>query len=735
MTPEKRHEEALRRFEITRLADRWQRELAVEDLLFINAEDGQWEDELITNRKDRPRYTIDRISGALDQIVGDQRQTRTSMLVTPTSEKFEGTARVYTGLIRDIERNSHANNIYDAAFEEALTCGYGGFRILTEFDEATFNQIVALEPINSAASSLYFDPSAKKYDKRDAGWAFLVGRIAMETFKDTYPKAAVVDFSTGDIARGFRSHWFSKDDIQLAEYFYKVSVNREIGLMSDGRILDLGEESPVLDELQAQGVTVARRRTVKSHNIEMVIMNGAEILTKPQKWVGKYIPLVPVFGRTAWVNGVQYIRGKVRKAKDSQRIYNYATSAAVEATALTPKDPIWITTAQAKGHESKLRNFPTQNSPFMFYNPDPAVQGPPSRGGAPVLQQALLSQIAQAATDIHSTTGIEPASLGNVPNLRSGKAIRTEQEMGDRGSYVYQSNFEKSLAYAGEILVDLIPRIYDSERVVKVLGPDGVEKDVKINESVVDEDTLEPTIVNDLSQGSYSVVAKSGPSFSTQRESTVAKLMSLAENNPLIGELALDLVIDNMDLNNGDEIKSRVRKRMIDQGLVQPTEEEKKQFGLDKPPPPDPMQEQLIANLAAQTEKLQIDSEKIIAEIKNKDADTQSKIIAAQKDSVQALTLMMETMLKKMDANVSLTEEDMYLVEGQKALVEETQEDVLEGQEIAGSKPMGLKGQQVQPGEPESMEAPPGMGAPTGPTGPRGPNLGPRLPDNLTVGK
>ena len=327
----------------------------------------------------------------------------------------------------------------------------------------------------------------------------------------------------------------------------------------------------------------------------------------------------------------------------------------------------------------------------MQYNPDPEAPGPPSRGGAPQLQTALLQQVQQAATDIFATTGIEPASLGNVSVLKSGKAIQAEQAMGDRGSYIFQDNLEKSQRYTGKILVDLIPRIYDTDRMVKILGPDESLEDARINEPVLDTQTGEVVLVNDLSQGTYGVTSKTGPSFSTKRKETVDQLVNLAGQSPIIQELALDLIIDNMELNKGDELKDRIRKRMVAQGTVEPTEEEQKALG--PPPGPDPMNEALVTNLNAQTEKLQIQNEKIISEIHKNDADTQAKIIAAQKDSVSALTDMMQAILDKQ----VMTETEAELLDGQQALVAETQLDVMENQELAGSQPLGKPAPPVRP--------------------------------------
>ncbi len=698
MTSEEIHTEAVKRFTTADNKDEVQRASAIRDMIFVHAEDGQWDEDAIERRRDRPRYTINRVAGAVDQIVGDQRQNRIAVKVSPRDETNQKLADIFTGLIRNIEQTSSAVNAYDQAFEETVTGGYGGWRILTDFEaDDSFDQEIHIEPINSAASSLYFDPNAQRYDKRDAEFAFLITRMSEEAFKEAYPDASPVDWELSNAGGGLRRTWFRGNQVRVAEYWFKEPIKKKIGLLSDGRIIDLDEEKAVLDELAATGVRVVQERTVDSHRVKSVIMSGVELLTEVQDWAGKFIPLIPIFGKTAHVNGENFTRGIVRMAKDAQRIYNYATSSAVEATALTPKDPIWITAVQAKGNEASLRTFPTANTPYMFYTADPLAPGPPARGGAPQLQTALLQQISQAATDIHSTTGLEPASLGNVPELKSGKAIRAQQAMGDRGAFVFRDNLAKSIAYTGEILVDLLPRIYDTERIVQILGVDGVTESVTINEPetnelnqpIIDEETGEQVIVNDLSQGRYTISIATGPSFSTKREETVEQLVTLAGQSPVIQELALDLIVKNMDLNVGDEIERLIRKRMITEKIIEPTDEEREELGLDQPPAPDPMNEELIRNLAAQTEKLQIDGEKVISEVENKDADTQKKIMETQKVSVDSLVAIREIVIKKIQAGIPITPEEIELIRGQSVIVEETQGNVLSGGEVARSVPLG----------------------------------------------
>ena len=205
------------------------------------------------------------------QVIGDQRQNRTDIKVRPVSGGAdEDRAKILNGLIRNIESQSKANNAYDNAFDEGLTGGYGGYRIVTEFnDDDSFEQDIRIRPIASATTSLWFDPAAKEYDRRDAMWAFVSTDMPTPDFKEKFPEASLASFDQETFNNSACRSWFKGDTIRIAEYWVKKPITRKIGLLSDGRVIDLGEESKVLDELAASGVTVLKERSVKSFKVEM----------------------------------------------------------------------------------------------------------------------------------------------------------------------------------------------------------------------------------------------------------------------------------------------------------------------------------------------------------------------------------------------------------------------------------------------------------------------------------
>jgi hypothetical protein len=675
--------EALDRFQEVENAERDQRSLAIEDARFAHAEDGQWEENAIERRKDRPRYTLDRVSGALDQVNGDQRQNRTQIKVRPQVGGKKDVAKIKMGLARSIENNSDATSIYDMAFDEQITSGYGGWRFLTQFtDDDSFDQEIVMEPIRSAASSLYLDPSAKKYDKRDGMWGFLIEEVPLEKYKKDFPNASITDFSQRQYYSGACNGWFQENIIRLAEYWRVELVDTELALMSDGSVIDLKEEAAVIDELAEKGITILKTRKSKKRKVESFIMNGAEILKGPMPWAGKYIPLVPVYGRTYNIQGKDYIRGMVRKAKDPQRIYNYTASNEIETSALTPKDPYWITAKQAKGHEPALRSFNTTNSPFLQYNADPEAPGPPQRTGAPSFQQALVAQKQAASMDIYATTGIQPPSLGLNPEMQSGKAIIAQQKMGDRSTFVFSDNLHKSIKFGGDILEDLMPRIYDRQRVVTILNFDGTTEEVEINAAalddfnmpIVDEETGKQVIVNDLSAGKYETYIEAGPSFTTLRDESAQQLIDLATGSPRFEALATDLIAKNLNILESEELTQRIRAQMIQEGIVKPTDEEVQELGLGQPQEPSPEQVALLENLQMQTAQIMAEIENTNADTDNKDAKTLQTNMASQKAAIDALNVLMDAYEKQVNLGIPLGIDSHMIRKAQEGVVNLSQE-------------------------------------------------------------
>jgi len=665
------HKLALKQFQNIQDNERDQREKSVEDRKFCDSEDGQWDDNAKEKRKNRPRYTINKVAPIIDQVIGDQRQTETSAKVRPLKAGMKKTADILTGLIRDIEQKSQAKGVYDHGFDEKLKGGYGGWRVITKRNEDDiFKQEIEICQIDSADTSLFFGPSVK-YDKRDSKYAFLVKSVSITDFKAEYPNATLTGFDVDVITDQSCKVWFSQDSMLIAEYWVKQEYKTMMGLLSDGRVINMEEEKDVLDELAKAGIEVVDQQEAELNKVICYKMNGAEIYEDPKEFASKYIPLVPDYGHITNIEGKTYVRGMIRFAKDSNRIYNYLVSTDIETQALTPKDPYWYTPKQVDGYKTEYEQFAVNGNIFMPFNPDELSPGPPTRTGSPSVNMAAAEAIRRASMDIDASMGFFGPAKGDAPQLLSEKSIISQAEKGDRGIYLFVDNHLKSKQYTYDILIDMIPRIYDTQQQIRILGADGLSEDVMINETVRDEQSGEDVIVNDLSLGKYGVIATNGPAFATKRQETTEQLIKLADSLPVFAEFIPDLVAKNLDVNESEEMFTRIREAMIQAGTVKPTDDEVKELGLDKPRQPSEEEIALKDNVLMQTEQL-----KSTIELNDKKADTEDKNKLLK--ATQAYKELMEAfkVQKELGIEGGISEKD--LMTAQQGILQITQDQSVE---------------------------------------------------------
>jgi hypothetical protein len=560
--------------------DRNNREDAVMDLKFLAGD--QWPEYARAARVNRPMLTINKLPQFLHQITNDIRQSAPSLKVTPVDGKADPSmAKVYDGIISDIQYRCSAKHVYATAAYHAAACGIGHFRVITRYaDDATFDQDIAIESVPYPLA-VYWDPAAVKPDRSDAMWCIVVDLVPRATFKLKYPDAqqiSVNELRANNFASGL--FWTTQDYILVAEYWCKHPVERTICAFENGETYDTTDLSMVqLVQLQQTHGQVVAQRKAKSYKVEQSLVTGAEVLSGPHPWPGKYLPIVPVIGTEVPLERVTIRKGLIRDARDAMQLYNFYRSAAAEAIALAPKAPWLVTDTMIAQHKGDWNTANTQNRPFLRYTPDQKAPGmAPQRIHPPEPPQALWEESRVATEDLKATTGIYDASLGAKSNETSGIAIKRREQQGDTANYHYTDNLQRSLEHCGRILIDLIPKVYDNERVVRLLGEDGTESFVPINH-VLYSDMGEQVMVNDLSVGRFDIRVTIGPSYATKRLEAAAAIVEIMQAlGPEVGGILADIAVRNLDIPDAQEAAQRIRNMLPQQALQDPNA-----------PPPDPM--------------------------------------------------------------------------------------------------------------------------------------------------
>jgi hypothetical protein len=549
--------EAIEFLRLSSEADSTNRSSALEDLKFAAGD--QWPTEIQNSRnlEARPCLTINKIDPYIRQVTNQQRQARPRIKVhgmnTQSDEKL---AQILTGVIRHIEVNSDADQAYDTAFDYSVRMGWGYFRIVTDYiREDSFDQEIYFRPIENPFT-VYFDPNSVMPDGSDAERCLITTVVDKKTFKKMYPDADEGNFTyrgTGDSS----AEWVMKEDIRIAEYFYTERKAAKLMQLSDGTAV-YQDEMPSEDILRMAGITVVSERDSIRKQVKWCKLTAMDILEE-RTWPGKYIPIVPVYGQQLVVDGKRKKYGLVRNAKDPQRMLNFWQTSITESVALAPKAKWLMAEGQDEGHELEWAAANIKSSPVLRYK-QKDIEGQPAPAPARLQPEpppaGILAASASINNDLQAVLGIfDPNQLpqGNM----SGKAINGQQQQIDLTNFHYFDNLTRSIRYAGKILLDLIPKIYDHERVMRIIGYDNQPELVVLNQRTVDAAGV-TKILNDVTVGEYDVVMETGPSYNSKRQEAVANMMPLLSASPDLMKIAGDLVFRNMDFPGADIIADRL---------------------------------------------------------------------------------------------------------------------------------------------------------------------------------
>lgn len=528
---------------------------AYDDLEFLAG--NQWPDDAKAAREGRPCLTVNRIPQFVRQVTGDIRQMRPSIKCVPIDNRADKqTAEVLAGMIRYIENRSDAQVAYTYGADSQVAAGIGHWRVIHEYaEDTTFNQELRLVTIPDGVSVIW-DPDAILPNKEDAQFCFVPVDISRDAYKERYPNAPITDFITEQ--HGKNAHnWIGDDFIRVAEYWEKRAEKRTLALLPDGSVDDLTDETDqqYIDGLMRDGARIEER---DGQSVYRSLITLGHELEKPKKWPGRYIPVIPVVGEQYRVGRKTVRHGVIRFAKDSQRMYNYSRSTQVEVIALQPKTPFVGTDKNFEGKEQSWGAANTKPFPYLTYNPDPKNGGAmPSRSSPAVSLAGVEEAMMLASEEMKATTGLYDASLGSRSNETSGRAILARQREGDVGTFVYVENFSRAIRHTGRVLIDLIPHIYDTERIIRVIGEDGRENLLPINRVEL-MDGMERTL-NDVTLGAYDVVLETGPSYSTKRAEARESMIEFMRSAPDIAPVVMDLVAASMDWPNSDKFAERVK--------------------------------------------------------------------------------------------------------------------------------------------------------------------------------
>lgn len=645
----------LERSKIMIEADAENRSAALADLKFVNVPGSQWDDNMKKEREGRPCLEANtlRINGK--RIINEIRSNRPQGQVKAVEGGDKEGAELREGLVRNILQQSDFESITDYEAEYQVDCGLGAWRVDTQYsDEDVFDQDIKVNPFKNPLC-LYWDPASKDLLlKRDAEDWLVLDTMSVKAYEAEYGEAEQFDF-TSDADDLSQEDWEEEETVRVCEYWYKEPYDKELvqvktptGVLVVDTTSD--EWAGTEEKIKAREYQELRRRLVHCHRIMMCVASGKSILKGPVEFAGDEFPFVVAHGEIKVVDGKVRWFGLHRFSKDAQQIQNVFWTAAAEAVALAPKAYDWVTATQAEGHLAEYAEAHTKNIPIRVYNSDPTAPGPPQHVPGAQVPVAMLEMVGLSGQLIRTTSGLHEASFGEESDEKSGIALARKQRQAQIVTYNFPDNMAKAAKRTGEIILSLIPVVYDAERELRVLGVDGAEDYARVNEVVFDPGQGKSVRVNDLTSGKYDYYVKSGPSYSSQREEAAEIYGELVQKFPEMMQVGGDLVFKASDLPYSDEMAKRMQhlllpavQKQISEGKELPPEAQAAVAQAERAMALAQQQSQLVQQAAQDLQKEQAKAtadkagvEKAIANLRTEEAKFETKVERAKNELLKA---------------------------------------------------------------------------------------------------
>lgn len=581
--------EAKRRFKRCVDWEAYTRRLFLDDMKFANGDADnfwQWPNSVRQNRDvdERPCVTVNRVRQHNLNIINDAKQNKPSISIKPTGDGATlKAAQTFESVVRYIERKSKANTHYDQASMFQVTAGYAVLGVVSDYaDDDSFDQELFIEGKRDPLC-VYFDPDAKQIDRADGMFAFEFDDMPKDVFARKFPKFKDKANHT-PLGRG--DDWITEDHVRVCGYWRIVEDADKLIQMKDPstgeirvqRSSDLPAE--LVKMLLADETT--RTRDIKRRTVEWYLVIGDEIAEKKvgkDAWPGKRIPLVPVIGEEVIIAGVYDRKGHTRAMKDPQRIYNYWSSSVIEFAALQTKIRFMAPAQAIEGYETYWSDANKVNFAILPYNHidgDGRELKPPIPIPAPVMPDAYMKGMMVASEELRMVTGQYQSDMGEPGNETSGRAIQQRQRQGDTATYHFIDNLAIAIRSIGEILVDVIPKFYDTPRVMRIVAKDGTESDIKLDPQAAEahaveqaNDEADAAVIFNPNVGKYAVESDIGPAYATQRQEAFNAFTQILTQAPDLVHLIGDLMFMAADFPMAEQVAERLKRMVPPQALGQ----------------------------------------------------------------------------------------------------------------------------------------------------------------------
>lgn len=462
----------------------------------------QWDHDILSQRtRDKKTSKVfDNCAKYVRYVANSSLKNSPAIRVTPKSKDKKKEAEIIAGIIRQIENDSNAKQVYNYAFTDCLSSGIGAFEIIIDLDDEE-NKLKIKKIIDP--TSLYIDPSAQEPDFSDAQFMIRLKKISKKKFAALYPDKDIT------CKHDKNRDWFNDDSIDILEYWTKNDNIVDWYLLNANEILDSS------------------------------IYHGG--------YQGSMIPIIVMLGEDVIVNGERHIKSIIRDIKDRQRYYNFVNSENIDYLSRASQGG-WLLTEKTAERYLDIYQDTSKNNNVLVY---PSNTEKPVRIEPPQAPTAYLQEMSRLEQEMRSTVGVRDPFNDDMPKMQSGKATQLQLQQQNLSTSFWNDRLYLAVKTCGKILTDLIPKFYNFPHVTQIIGLDGQQNSENI---MLPNDKGEVIDLN----SSYSVTISTGASYQDQQEATFEKLLELYKANPAMFSVGSDLLVRNLDIVESDTLADRL---------------------------------------------------------------------------------------------------------------------------------------------------------------------------------
>jgi len=596
----------------------------------------QWEDQeakLFEDYKKMP-LTANKLAPMMNHMVGDQRRNTPNLQIEPDDGVDEQVAEVREALIKDISLSSDATVVYQTAFEQAVIGGFSAYAILPKYESnRNFDQIPEFMEFKDP-TKCFWDLGATHYCKVDGMFSGFRDTVSRKKFRSVYGDDVEKDIgnSSTDVTQSdnVTTTFSDENSIIIINHFGRESSQSLLYQLSDGTCVTAA------DLKKLKKMTIGKSKFYLNDDKPVTIVKEREIVVDKiiwSKWGGDYkleetvfptttlLPVLFVDQKSFWdKTGKQVVRSFFKDAKDTQRFINYLRTQIAYLIKVSRYDQFMVSRSNVRGADTQaMWRDPATQQGGLWYDESPSG-AKPERLDPPELSQSLMLQYESATQDLQATTGIYQTMMGDQGNEISGEAIDSRIRTGSYNTYIPRSALDRAITTGGAVIDEMVPHLYDSERVVRLnLKSTGTTK-VTLNKQ---KDEYGTDIENDMTKGNYKIRLVAGQSLEGQKADDLESMDTVLAKNPALFTLIADLYAEALPMANSIEIRNRLRTQVPPE-IIQAGKTGKPIP--PKPQPPDPMVQLKMAELQMRQSEAQM---KMQAEIKKLELQEQQMITNA----------------------------------------------------------------------------------------------------------